>query len=286
MELIAAFETQYWLFIATIIFVGLTVGSFLNVVIYRVPVMLENEWRSECQSFLELPCEENKNTHINLAKPNSTCPSCGHEIRIWENIPVLSYLFLKGKCSNCGTHISLQYPAIEIVTAILSTVVAIHFGVTVQTLFALLLTWSLISLTMIDAKKQLLPDNITFPLLWIGLLVNAFDVFTDLQSAVFGAAAGYMVLWTVYQAFKLFTGKEGMGFGDFKLLAALGAWTGVEMLGQIILISSFVGAVIGITMIVFKRHERNVPIPFGPYLAIAGWIVFLWGSQIRLWLNI
>jgi len=286
MEIITAFETQPWLFITTIIFLGLTVGSFLNVVIHRLPIMLENEWRNECQSFLEITPDEKESTYINLAKPNSTCPSCGHEIRIWENIPVLSYLFLKGKCSSCGTHISFQYPLIEIITAALSVTVAIYFGVTMQTVLALILTWSLVSLTMIDAKKQLLPDNITLPLLWLGLIANSFNLFTDLQSAVYGAVFGYMILWIVYQVFKLLTGKEGMGFGDFKLLAALGAWTGIEMLPLIILISSLVGAVIGISLIVFKRHERSVPIPFGPYLAIAGWIVLIWGANIKLWLNI
>lgn len=288
MEFISAFETNFWLFISTILIVGLSVGSFLNVVIYRVPVMLKNEWRSECQSFLEIESyEEKTDTTFNLMKPVSSCPSCGHKIRFRENVPLFSYLFLKGQCAKCKTHISLQYPAIEVITAALSVVVAMHFGVTIETVFALLFTWSLISLTMIDAQTQLLPDNITQPLLWLGLLINAFGVITDLQSAVIGAAIGYMVLWSVYKLFKLITGKEGMGYGDFKLLAALGAWMGWQFLPQIILLSSLVGVIIGVSMIIFKRHDKNIPIPFGPYLAIAGWIAFMWGQQINhTWLNI
>lgn len=286
MEFISAFESNFWLFITTIIIIGLSVGSFLNVVIYRVPIMLEKEWRSECHSFLEVQVVGPDNPKFNLLKPDSSCPSCGHKIRFWENIPVISYLFLKGKCSNCSAHISLQYPTVEIVTAALSLAVALKYGVTIQTIFGLILTWSLISLTMIDAKKMLLPDNITLPILWLGLLVNTFGVFTNLHSAVLGAAIGYMVLWSIYKLFKKITGKEGMGYGDFKLLATLGAWMGWEMLPQIILLSSFVGAFIGIAMIIFTRHDKNIPIPFGPYLAIAGWIAFIWGDQInRLWLN-
>jgi len=286
MEFISLLETQYWLFITTTVIVGLSVGSFLNVVIHRVPIMLENGWRSECHTFLKIEHELEEAAPINLLKPASTCPSCGHKIRFWENIPVISYMLLKGKCSKCGTHISFQYPAVELFTAIASVAVAMQYGVSVQTLLALVLTWSLISLAVIDAKTQLLPDNITLPLLWLGLLVNMFGVYTDLESAVLGAVLGYMVLWTVYQLFKLITGKEGMGYGDFKLLAALGAWMGWQMLPQIILLSSLVGAVIGITMIAVRGHDKNIPIPFGPYLAIAGWIAFIWGEQInRYWLG-
>lgn len=248
--------------------------------------MLQNEWRSECQSFLEIESAEKIDT-FNLSKPDSTCPSCGHKIRAWENIPVISYLLLRGKCSSCKSHISVQYPVIEAVTATLSVFVAMKFGVSAETFWGLLFTWALVSLTMIDAKTQLLPDNITLPLLWLGILVNTSSTFTDLESSVFGAMTGYLILWSIYKLFKAVTGKEGMGYGDFKLLAALGAWMGWKMLPQIILLSSLVGAVIGIAMIVFTRHNKNIPIPFGPYLAIAGWIAFLWGQDInRLWLNI
>lgn len=280
-------EQNPWLFFTSIILVGLSVGSFLNVVIYRLPIILNNEWCNECKDFLEIE-SDSKNTEIfNLSKPDSTCPNCGHKIRFWENIPVVSYIILGGKCSGCGTHISIQYPAIEVTTAILSTLVAVRFGVSFETLLGLFLTWSLITLTMIDAKTMLLPDNITLPLLWSGLLINTSNIFTDLESAVFGAIIGYLILWLVYKIFKLLTGKEGMGYGDFKLLAALGAWMGWLMLPQIILLSSLVGAVIGIAMIAVRKHDKRIPIPFGPYLAIAGWIAFIWGSDVnRLWLNI
>lgn len=281
-----AFNNSPWLFYTSIIFISLAVGSFLNVVIYRLPIMLQNEWRSECQSFLEIESTE-KNDTFNLSKPDSTCPACGHKIRAWENIPVISYLLLRGKCSSCKSHISAQYPVIEAVTATLSVFIAMKFGVSAETFWGLLFTWALVSLTMIDAKTQLLPDNITLPLLWLGILVNTSGTFTDLESSVFGAMLGYLILWSIYKLFKAVTGKEGMGYGDFKLLAALGAWMGWQMLPQIILLSSLVGAVIGIAMIIFTRHNKNIPIPFGPYLAIAGWIAFLWGQDInRLWLNI
>ena len=248
--------------------------------------MLQNEWRTDCRNFLELEQDKNAAEVFNLSKPDSTCPECGHKIRAWENIPVISYLLLRGKCSSCHTHISAQYPIVETVSAILSVLVALKFGVSLETLFGLILTWALIALTMIDAKTQLLPDNITMPLLWLGILINTSNMYTDIESSVFGAVAGYLILWSIYKVFKKLTGKEGMGYGDFKLLAALGAWMGWMMLPQIIILSSFVGAVIGIAMIVIKKHEKSVPIPFGPYLAIAGWIAFIWGSEInQMWLN-
>ena len=280
------FQQNAWLFFTSVAFFGLSVGSFLNVVIYRLPIMLENEWRSDCKNFLEL--EADKTTEpFNLSKPDSSCPACGHKIRAWENIPVLSYLLLRGKCSSCGIHISAQYPIIETVTAVLSVLIAIKFGVSAETFFGLIFTWALIALTMIDAKTQLLPDNLTLPLLWLGILVNTSNLYTTLETSVFGAVIGYLILWSIYKLFKLITGKEGMGYGDFKLLAALGAWMGWILLPQIILLSSLVGAVIGVSMIVFKKHNRSTPIPFGPYLAIAGWIAFMWGNDInQLWLNI
>lgn len=283
-ELVNILQNNTWFYLSIVTLVGLSVGSFLNVVIFRLPIMLEQEWRQQCQEFLELDVVIPKK--FNLAVPASTCPKCNHKIRFWENIPVLSYLFLKGKCSSCGTKISIQYPIIEAVTAILSVTIAYHFGVSWQTLAALVLTWSLVALTMIDIHKQLLPDNITLPLLWLGIIANMFGLFTDLQSSVIGAMAGYLSLWLVYHFFKLLTGKEGMGFGDFKLLGALGAWMGWKVLPLIIVLSSFVGAAIGIAMIVFARHDKSVPIPFGPYLAIAGWISLLWGDAIiKAWLG-
>jgi len=269
------------IFYTFVTLVGLSVGSFLNVVIYRFPLMLENDWKSQCRELLEL--EEKSQETITLSKPASTCPQCGHKIRAWENIPVISYLLLKGKCSECQSSISLQYPLIELLTGCLSLAVAIKFGVSWQTLFALILTWSLVSMSVIDIHKQILPDDITLPILWLGLLISIYSIFTDPVSSIIGAAAGYMILWCVYQLFKLLTGKEGMGFGDFKLLALFGAWFGWELLPLVIILSSATGAIIGILMIVVKKHEKSTPIPFGPYLAIAGWISMMWGTQIMHW---
>jgi len=263
---------------------GLLVGSFLNVVIHRLPKMLEADWKQQCALLLDQEPETAET--ITLSTPNSTCPHCGHAIKPWENIPVLSYLFLKGKCSQCKQGISIRYPLVELATGILSVMVIMHFGFTWSGGAALLLTWTLIALTMIDADTQLLPDNLTLPLLWLGLIGNYFGLFTDLESALWGAIAGYLSLWTVYQLFKLLTGKEGMGFGDFKLLGALGAWMGWQILPLVILLSSVVGAVIGIGMILVRGKDRNIPIPFGPYLAIAGWIALIYGDQLTaLWLG-
>lgn len=266
--------------------VGLLVGSFLNVVIYRVPKMLEHEW---CEQCVELLGEENvaatakvKPTgKFNLITPNSTCPQCGHKIKPWENIPVISYLLLRGRCSACKGHISLRYPVIEVVTGIVSVAAIYSFGATYTGLACLVFSWCLIALTMIDIDTQFLPDNITLPLLWLGLIANYFGLFTSLESAFWGAVGGYLSLWSVYWMFKLATGKEGMGYGDFKLLAALGAWLGWQMLLQIILLSSLVGAVIGISMMVIYRRNKDFRIPFGPYLAIAGWIALMWGQDIN-----
>lgn len=286
MTFIQFLQQSDWVFYGLVMFTGLAFGSFLNVVIYRLPIILENDWRAQCHDFLELESKQAAEK-FTLALPASACPSCGHKIRFWENIPVISYLLLKGKCSSCGRRISLEYPLVESVTAILSILVAHHYGVSWQTLVALLLTWSLVVLTMIDFHKQLLPDNITLPLLWLGIIANMFGLFVDLETAVIGAIAGYLSLWLVYHFFKLLTGKEGMGYGDFKLLAALGAWMGWQMIPLIIVLSSFVGAAIGIAMIIFVRHDKNIPIPFGPYLAIAGWIALLWGDSItQAWLRL
>jgi len=257
---------------------GLCVGSFLNVVIHRLPKMMEREWQAQCA---DLRGEEaTPEAPLSLAKPRSRCPACGHQITALENIPVLSYLLLKGKCSGCGTGISARYPIVEILTSLLSAYAAWHFGPTLQTVGALLLLWSLIALSAIDFDTQLLPDSITLPLLWLGLAFNIATTYTDLNAAVIGAMAGYLSLWSVFWLFKLVTGKEGMGYGDFKLLAALGAWLGWSMLPAIILLSSVVGAVVGMSLIVAARHGRNVPIPFGPYLAAAGGIALFWGPQL------
>jgi leader peptidase (prepilin peptidase)/N-methyltransferase len=256
----------------------LCVGSFLNVVIHRLPKMMEQEWHGQCADLRgETPPTVEK---LTLSTPRSRCPKCGHKISALENIPVLSYLILKGKCKGCGTAISLRYPIIETFTALASGYAAWHFGPTIQTVGALLLIWSLIALTAIDFDTQLLPDSITLPLLWLGLAFNIANTYTDISTAVIGAMVGYLSLWLVFWGFKLATGKEGMGYGDFKLLAALGAWLGWQMLPAIILLSSVVGAVVGISLILFARHGRNIPIPFGPYLAAAGCIALFWGQAI------
>jgi leader peptidase (prepilin peptidase)/N-methyltransferase len=259
---------------------GLCVGSFLNVVIHRLPRMMEQEWQAQCA---ELRGETTSTVAepLSLAKPRSRCPDCGHQISAPENIPLISYLLiLKGKCSGCGARISPRYPIIEALTGLLSAYAAWHFGPTAQAAGALLLIWALIALSAIDLDTQLLPDSITLPLLWLGLLFNLWGTYADLSIAVVGAMAGYLALWSVFWLFKLATGKEGMGYGDFKLLAALGAWLGWQMLPAIILLSSIVGAIVGITLIVVARHGRNIPIPFGPYLAAAGGIALFWGARI------
>jgi leader peptidase (prepilin peptidase)/N-methyltransferase len=273
------------LFTVLVGIIGLLVGSFLNVVIYRLPVMLQRSWRKECIEYLQMEAEP-EGEPFNLSLPLSRCPKCQSPIKPYQNIPVISYVFLKGQCANCKNPISIRYPLIEAFTATLSVLVAWHFGYTPQAGFALLLTWCLVALSFIDIDHQLLPDNITLPMLWLGLLLSLFGLYTDVNASVIGAIAGYMVLWLVYQAFKLATGKEGMGYGDFKLLALFGAWLGWQTLPMIILLSSLVGAVIGITMIVFAKHDQNKPIPFGPYLAAAGWIALLWGNDLnRLYLT-
>jgi len=262
--------------------IGLLVGSFLNVVIYRLPVMMEQGWKKECTEYLELDSEKEQDEGVfNLIFPLSRCPSCNAAIKPYQNIPVISYCFLKGQCANCKSHISLRYPLIEAFTGLMSAIVAWHFGYSVELLFALLLTWSLITLSFIDIDHQLLPDSITLPMLWLGLFLSLFSIYTDTNSSIIGAIAGYLSLWTVFHLFKLATGKEGMGFGDFKLLALFGAWLGWQYLPIIILLSSLVGAVIGVSMVVLTKKDHNIPIPFGPYLAAAGWLAFIWGEQIN-----
>jgi leader peptidase (prepilin peptidase)/N-methyltransferase len=272
---------QYPLFLISVVCVlGLLVGSFLNVVIYRLPVMMQTGWRRECREYLQLPPEE-ENEVFNLMLPASHCPSCKSEIKAYQNIPVLSYLLLGGKCAHCGVKIAIRYPLIEAFTGLCSAVVAWHFGYGWTLAFALPLTWCLIALSFIDIDQQLLPDSITLPMLWLGLLLSLFDIYTNSHDAIIGAIAGYLSLWSVYQLFKLLTGKEGMGYGDFKLLALFGAWLGWQYLPLIILLSSLVGAVIGIAMIVFGKRDAGKPIPFGPYLAMAGWLAMLFGPELN-----
>lgn len=258
---------------------GLLVGSFLNVVILRLPRMMEIAWKRECREILELPAEPAE--RLSLHYPPSRCPGCGAGIRPWQNVPVISWLLLRGQCANCRTPISAQYPVIEAVCGLMSAACAWHFGWSPQLAAALLLTWALITLTVIDLRTMLLPDNITLPLLWLGLALTIVPVFADMRSALVGAMAGYLSLWSVYHLFRLATGKEGMGYGDFKLLAALGAWLGWQALPMIVLLSSMVGAVVGVGLILFRRHGRETPMPFGPYLAAAGWLSLIWGDTLN-----
>jgi leader peptidase (prepilin peptidase)/N-methyltransferase len=268
---------------------GLMVGSFLNVVIYRLPAMLRRDWEQQCREMLtetEGPKSPEAAETFNLITPRSRCGKCGTPIKGYQNIPLFSYLFLKGRCAACGQGISIRYPLIEMLTAILSALVAWHFGYTIECAAALALLWSLIALSVIDLDHQLLPDIITLPLMWLGLGLSLFShadgspIFVTPQDAIIGAIAGYLSLWSIYQGFKLVTGKEGMGYGDFKLLAALGAWLGWQMLFLIVLLSALVGLVAAVGMIVFRGHDRQIPIPFGPYLAIAGFVALIWGPRL------
>ncbi len=269
----------HWFVPTALLLLGLTVGSFLNVVIYRLPLMMETRWRRDCCELLEID-REKQVAPLNLATPNSHCPKCKAPIKPWHNIPVLGYLILRGKCDTCTQHIPARYPILELVTGLLTLALAWYFPLSIALLGAVLFTWALVALTMIDVDHQLLPDDITLPLLWMGLLFNLTGTYVGLGDAVIGAMGGYLTLWTVYQLFRLLTGKEGMGYGDFKLLAALGAWMGWQMLPIIILLSSAVGAIVGIAMMIIKRRGKDIPIPFGPYLAAAGWIALLWGDTM------
>ncbi|MFT5755919.1 MAG: leader peptidase (prepilin peptidase)/N-methyltransferase [Alteromonadaceae bacterium] len=304
-DVITTFEIFPTFFYSTVVVFSLMIGSFLNVVIYRLPKMLEQGWYKECREFLadeltaKTPDESTEQSSISLvssdnvltttdselslSKPASTCPQCGHNIRFYENVPILSWLFLRGKCSQCKNAISVRYPLVEATTAGLSLLIAMHYGVTMNTVFILILTWGLICLTLIDYDHMLLPDQITLPLLWLGLLININGLIVPLESAVIGAVVGYMSLFSVFWLFKLVTGKEGMGHGDFKLLALFGAWLGWQLLPLLILMASVVGAIVGISLILLKKTKREQAIPFGPYLAIAGWITLLWGEPIWSW---
>lgn len=265
-----------FIFLSSIL--GLIVGSFLNVVIYRLPLIMQRDWEAQCADLKgeTLPAFP----PFTLSVPRSACPSCGHKITAAENIPLLSYIFLRGKCSQCHAPIGVRYPVVELITGILSGIMAWHFGFSAAGIAAIVFTWALIALTFIDFDTQLLPDSITLPMIWAGLLLNLWNVYVPLSVAVIGAVAGYLSLWSVYWLFKLATGKEGMGFGDFKLLALIGAWLGWQMLPLVILLSSVVGAVVGVSLILFTKHGRNIPIPFGPYLAGGGLIAMLWGHDL------
>ncbi|MGJ3443077.1 A24 family peptidase [Pseudomonas sp. Je.1.5.c] len=271
-----AVQPVYFLVLATVL--GLLVGSFLNVLVHRLPIMLERQWQREAQEVLDLPLVEHE--RFNLSLPASHCPHCGHRIRPWENIPLLSYLLLRGRCSACKGAISARYPLVELACAGLSLVVAWHFGPGVQALAALLLTWCLLALSLIDAEQQILPDVLVLPMVWVGLIVNAFGVFVALDAALWGAVLGYLSLWSVYWLFKLVTGKEGMGYGDFKLLALIGAWGGWQVLPVTLVLSSVVGALIGLCLLRLRKASLGTAMPFGPYLAIAGWIAVLWGDEM------
>jgi leader peptidase (prepilin peptidase)/N-methyltransferase len=285
------------LMIGVAVVFGCFIGSFLNVVIHRLPLMMEREWKQQCEELMAQPPPpqpspaqpqgREKEKPYNLVVPRSACPSCGALIRAHQNIPVLSYLWLRGQCGSCKAKISIRYPIIELLTGILTAAVVWRFGLTWETVGALILTWSLVALSAIDIDTQLLPDSITLPLLWLGLLFSLtwvgetqLAIPASMRGSIIGATAGYLSLWSVYKIFKLLTGKEGMGYGDFKLFAAFGAWFGWQMLPLIILLSAFTGAAIGIALILLRRQGREVPIPFGPYLAAAGWIALMWGPQI------
>ena len=266
------------LLLATVL-LGLVIGSFLNVVILRLPRMMELAWQREAREVLELPAEDTP--AFSLVRPASTCPKCQSAIKPWHNVPVVSWLWLRGRCAKCQTRISVQYPLVELVCGVLSGLCAVKFGWSPQLAAALVFTWVLLALAVIDLRTTLLPDDLTLPLLWLGLGLSLVPVFVAPEAAIIGALAGYLSLWTVFQLFKLVTGKEGMGYGDFKLLAAIGAWLGWAALPMVILLSSLVGAVVGIGMIVFMRHDRRVPIPFGPYLAAAGWLGMMYGDALK-----
>ncbi len=275
------------IFVASVFVLSLLIGSFLNVVIYRLPIMMEREWRDQCRELSETSATDIPEGRFDLVVPRSRCLSCGAQITASQNIPILSYLILGGKCGSCSAAIPKRYPIVEALTAILTAIVAWRFGFGWESAAAVLLTWALIAISVIDIDHQIIPDSISLPLLWIGLFLSLFHpmagadvLFVDPKTGIIGALAGYLSLWCIYQLFLLLTGKEGMGYGDFKLLAVLGAWLGWQVLPLIILLSAAVGAAVGITMIVLRRQDRSVPIPFGPYLAAAGWIAMLYGEQI------
>jgi len=286
MELLIVLKENVIFFLVVVGGFSLLVGSFLNAAIYRIPIMLENSWREECEELFSADNEDieaskqEPKEKFNLFLPRSQCPNCGHMITAWENIPVLSYLFLRGKCSSCRTGISIQYPLLEIFTALISIFVAWRFGFGWETLAALVFTWSLITLSVIDAKTMLLPDSLTLPLMWLGMAVNYQEIFVDLHSSVLGAMIGYLSLWSLFHIFRLITGKDGMGYGDFKIFAAIGAWGGWQILPFTIFVASTLGAIIGVIMISIQGEKESRAVPFGPWLALAGFIGFIWRNEI------
>jgi len=300
-SIIEVMQSQLWFYLTTIGLISLCIGSFLNVVIYRLPLMMQREWQSECRILLDDELKKNNsnsdsskpgnskpdssnpniNEPFNLVKPNSTCPKCKTAIKPWQNIPIISWLILKGKCASCSNPISARYPAVELITALLSLIVAYSFGATEQALLYIFVTWILVALTFIDIDHMLLPDQLTLPLVWLALIASVMGYTITPTDAIIGAACGYLSLWSVFWLFKLLTGKEGMGYGDFKLLAVFGALLGWQSLLTIILLSSVVGAIVGIALLSIQGKDKATPIPFGPYLAIAGWIAMLWGNQIQ-----
>jgi leader peptidase (prepilin peptidase) / N-methyltransferase len=279
MALIDSLQNSPILFITFSTIIGIMVGSFLNVVIHRLPKMMERTWHQQCA---ELRGESTRDLPVfNLVTPRSTCPQCGHNITLLENIPIISYVFLRGYCSQCHARIPLRYPIVEMLAGIMSGLTAWYFGFSLAAIAALIFIWTMMVLTFIDIDTQLLPDAITLPLLWMGLLFNLGDGFVDIRSAIIGAVVGYLALWTIYWSFKLTTGKEGMGYGDFKLLAAIGAWFGWQMLPLVILFSSLVGGIVGVSLMILKKYHRNTAIPFGPYLAGGGIIALFWGNKLN-----
>lgn len=285
LDITTVMQSQLWFYLLTVGLVSLCIGSFLNVVIYRLPLMMQREWQTECRVLLADDLKptkaDNAAVEFNLIKPNSTCPKCKTAIKAWHNIPVISWLFLKGRCASCSNPISVRYPIVEMLTAVLSLVVAYTFGATEQALLYILITWVLVALTFIDIDHMLLPDQLTLPLVWLALIAAVMGITISPTSAIIGAACGYLSLWSVFWLFKLITGKEGMGYGDFKLLAVFGALLGWQSLLTIVLLSSVVGAIIGIALLTIQGKDKATPIPFGPYLAIAGWVTLLWGTQIQ-----
>ncbi|MEI8605610.1 MULTISPECIES: A24 family peptidase [Pseudoalteromonas] len=286
LDIITVMQNQLWFYLLTVGLVSLCIGSFLNVVIYRLPIMMQREWQTECRVLLADDLKptkaDNTETEFNLVKPNSTCPKCKTAIKPWQNIPVISWLLLKGRCASCSNPISVRYPIVEMLTAVLSLIVAYTFGATEQALLYILITWVLVALTFIDIDHMLLPDQLTLPLVWLALIAAVMGITISPTDAIIGAACGYLSLWSVFWLFKLLTGKEGMGYGDFKLLAVFGALLGWQSLLTIVLLSSVVGAIIGIALLSIQGKDKATPIPFGPYLAIAGWVTLLWGTQIQV----
>jgi len=282
MGIISTLQDSPVLFYVFIALLGLLIGSFLNVVIVRLPLMMEREWRQQCREMFGTGGDEEpgKEEPFSLVRPGSHCPECGSPVRPLQNIPVLSYLWLRGRCADCGAGIGLRYPVVELLSAVVALTAASHYGLSWELAGALILGWSFLAMSAIDIEHHLLPDGIVLPLLWIGLLLNAWGVYTDIYSALYGAVLGYVSLWLVYHAFRFLTGKEGMGYGDFKLFACIGAWLGWQSLPLVILLSAVCGAAVGIAMIVLKGQDKSTPIPFGPFLCAAGFIALLWGRQI------